>query len=82
MPTYMLKELLQSDKQQPQVQSQIMLIKSKILEKVIFKNCAPFTKFISKINSTQVNYFHDIDVVMRVYNLKEYGCRRTTLRRY
>ena len=29
--------------------------------KVIFKNCAPFTDFVSKINNTQVDYAKDID---------------------
>ena len=31
---------------------------------VIFKNCASFTKCISKINYTQVDDAHDIDAVM------------------
>ena len=40
---------------------------------VIFKNCAPFTKCISKINYTQVDDAHDIGVVMPMYNLIEYS---------
>ena len=40
-------------------------------KKVIFKNCAPFTDCISKINNTQVANAKDIDVVMRMYNLIE-----------
>ena len=40
-------------------------------KKVIFKNCAPFTDCISKINNTQVAYAKDIDIVMRMYNLIE-----------
>ena len=38
---------------------------------VTFKNCAPFTKYISKINNTDIDNAHDIDVVMPVYNLTE-----------
>ena len=40
--------------------------------KVIFKNCAPFTNCISKINNTQIDNAKDIDIVMPVYNLIEY----------
>ena len=36
---------------------------------VVFKNCAPFTNFISKINNTQVGNAKDIDIVMPMYNL-------------
>ena len=39
---------------------------------VIFKNCALFTDFISKINNTQINNAKDIDVGMPIYNLVEY----------
>ena len=42
-------------------------------KKVIFKNCAPFTDCISKINNTQVDHTKDIDVVMPMYNLIEYS---------
>ena len=40
---------------------------------VIFKNCAPFTKCISRINGTDIDNAHDIDIVMPVYNLIEYS---------
>ena len=40
---------------------------------VIFKDCAPFTDCISKINNTQVNNTKDIDIVMPIYNLIEYS---------
>ena len=43
----------------------------KINKEVIFKNYAPFTDCISKINNTQVNV-KDVDVVMLMYNLIEY----------
>ena len=39
---------------------------------VKFKNCAPFTKCISRINNTDIDNAHDIDTVMSIYNLIEY----------
>ena len=42
-------------------------------KKVTFKNCAPFTDFISEINNTQVDNAKDIDIVMPMYNLTEYS---------
>ena len=42
-------------------------------KKVIFKNCAPFTNCISKINNTQIDNAKDIDIVMSMYNLIEYS---------
>ena len=42
-------------------------------KKVIFKNCAPFTDCISKINNTQVDNAKDIDIVIPMYNLIEYS---------
>ena len=41
--------------------------------KVIFKNCAPFTDRISKMYNTQVDNAKDIDIVMPMYNLIEYS---------
>ena len=38
-----------------------------------FKDCAPFTNYISKINNTQVDNAKDIDFVMPMYNLIEYN---------
>ena len=40
-------------------------------KKVILQNCAPFTNCISKINNTQVDDAHDIDVVTPMYSLIE-----------
>ena len=40
---------------------------------VTFKNCAPFTKCISRINNTDVDTARDIDIVMPMYNLIEYS---------
>ena len=40
---------------------------------VTFKNCAPFSKSISRINNTDIANAHDIDIVMPMYNLLEYS---------
>ena len=40
---------------------------------IIFKNCAPFTKWISRINNTDIDNAQDIDIVMLMYNLIEYS---------
>ena len=42
-------------------------------KKVTFKNCAPFTNYISKINNTQIGNAEYIDIVMPMYNLVEYS---------
>ena len=41
--------------------------------KIIFKNCAPFTSCISKINNAEVDNAQYIDIVMPTYNLIEYS---------
>ena len=38
-----------------------------------FKNCAPFTKCMSRINNTDTDNAHNIDIVMPMYNLIEYS---------
>ena len=43
------------------------------IKKIMFRNCALFTNCISKVNNTQVDNAHDIDVVMPMYNLIEYS---------
>ena len=40
---------------------------------VTLKNCAPFTKCISRINNTDIDNGQDIDIAMAIYNLIEYG---------
>ena len=40
---------------------------------VIFKNCAPFTKCINRINNTNIDTAQDIDIVLPMYNLIEYS---------
>ena len=42
-------------------------------KKIIFRNCAPFTDCISKINNTKIDNAGYIDIVMPMYNLIEYG---------
>ena len=42
-------------------------------KKVIFKNYAPFTNWISKINNTQIDNAEYIDIVIPMYNLIEYS---------
>ena len=38
---------------------------------VMFKNCVPFTKCISRINNTDIDTDQDIDIIMPIYNLNE-----------
>ena len=40
---------------------------------VIFKNCAPFTKCVSRINNKEIDKVQDFDIVMPMYNLIEYS---------
>ena len=40
---------------------------------VIFKNCVPFTKCISKINDMETDHAQDIDIVVTMYNLIKYS---------
>ena len=49
-------------------------------KKIAFKNSAPFTSCISKINNTLIDNVEDFDIVMPMYNLLEYSKnhRKTT----
>ena len=40
---------------------------------VIFKNCAPFTKCISRINNTDIDNTQDMNIAMSMYNLIDYS---------
>ena len=42
-------------------------------KKVIFKNCKPFTRCISKIDNTEKDNAQYIDIAMPIYNLIEYS---------
>ena len=37
------------------------------------RDCAPFTKCISRINNTDIENAKDIDIVMPIYNLIEFN---------
>ena len=68
----------------------ILLLKEKIIvknpdndaydKKLAFKNNAPFTSCILKINKTLIDNAEDLDIVMPMYNLIEYSknYRKTT----
>ena len=49
-------------------------------KKLAFKNNAPFTSCISKINNTLIDNAEDLHIVMPMYNLLEYrkNYRKTT----
>ena len=51
----------------------ITLIVKLNLKLQMFKNCAPFTSCISRINNIQIDDAQYIDVVIPTYNLKEYS---------
>ena len=38
-----------------------------------FKNCAPFIKYITKTDGTTIGDAEDLDLVMSMYNLREYS---------
>ena len=40
---------------------------------VIFKNCAPFNKCVSRINNTDIDNAKDIDIIMSMSNFIEYS---------
>ena len=52
---------------------------NKTNKQVIFKNCAPFTSCINRINNMQIDDAKYIDVVISMYNLIYYGdnCSKT-----
>ena len=42
-------------------------------KKLIFKQCAPFTECISKINNAHIDNVKDQVVVITMFNLREYS---------
>ena len=50
-----------------------MLLQIILIKKIIFKNSAPFTNCIIKINNTQIDNAEYIDIVMPMYSLIEYS---------
>ena len=51
----------------------MLQLKKQMKEIEAFKNCAPFTNFISEITNTQIDSAKDIEIVMLMYNLIEYS---------
>ena len=49
-------------------------------KKLVSKNNAPFTNYISKTNGVKIDNAEDLDVVIPMYNLLEYSknCEKTT----
>ena len=41
--------------------------------RVAFKNCAPFTKCLTHINDEHVDGAENLDIIMPMYNLIEFG---------
>ena len=62
------------------VTGDIVITAHNIPTQVAFKNCAPFTKCITKIDGTTIDDAEDLDLVMPAYNLIEYSsnCFETT----
>ena len=59
----------------PTTAAQLLVLRQadEIDKGVTFKNCAPFTRCISRINNTEIDNAKDIDIVMSMYNLIEYS---------
>ena len=59
----------------PRIAAQLLAARqaNKRDKSVIFKNCASFTKCISRINNTDIDNAKDADIVMPMYNLIEYS---------
>ena len=47
-----------------------------------FKNCAPFTKCIIRINNADIDTAQHTDIVMSIYNLTEYNLTFESLWQY
>ena len=50
-----------------------LTVNNTVTNKVIFKNCSILKNCIREINNTKVDNAKDIDIVMPMYNLIEYG---------
>ena len=48
-------------------------IKKHVLTRVAFKNCAPFIKFITKIDGRTIDVAENLDLIMPIHNLIEYS---------
>ena len=54
------------------VKGDITIIRHQVTQ-LAFKNCAPFTRCITNIDGTTIDDGEDLDLVMPMYNLKEYS---------
>ena len=50
----------------------VILIQVSVTQ-ILFKNCAPFSKSITKIDGATTDDAEDLDLVLSVYNLIEYS---------
>ena len=48
-------------------------VKAALATQVVFKNCAPFTKCITKIDGRSIDGAEDLDLVISMYNRIEYS---------
>ena len=55
------------------VRGDITIADRNLATEVTFKNCAPFTKCITKIGETTIDDAENLDLVMSMYNLIEYS---------
>ena len=55
------------------VRGDIISIAHNIPTQVAFKICALFTKYIIKVDGTTIDDAEDLDLVMPIYNLREYS---------
>ena len=62
----MLMHTYLSRKEQQLLEQNMMLLQDEQMKEisVLFKNCTPFIKCISKINDTEIDNVQDIDIVM------------------
>ena len=46
---------------------------SNVITNVVFKNSAPFTRFVTHINYEHIDTAENLDITMSMYNLIEYS---------
>ena len=51
----------------------MILLSAAPATQVVFKNCAPFTKCITKIDGTIIDGAEDLNLLMPMYSLIEYS---------
>ena len=55
------------------VKGNVTIAGRNLVTKLAFKNCAAFTKCITKVDRTATDDVEDLDLVMSMYNLIEYS---------